>query len=398
MKGLSWKKRAMVGFVGVAFAALLTGCGGSEKKSDGKESDTVKIGVNMELTGGVAIYGQSSYNGIKLAVDEINANGGKKRKKVELVVFDTKSEVAEATNGATKLITQDKVKALLGPATSGAALAAQQVATDHKIPMIAVAGTAENVTVDEKGQTRPFIFRAPFIDPFQGTVMATFANKDLKAKTAVIYMDNSSDYSKGLTKAFEETFTKAGGTVVGKEAYLQKDADFKAALTKIKAMNPDVIYVPGYYQEVSLIIKQARELGITAPMMGGDGWDSPKLAEVAGAASLANCFMSNHYSNDDTDPVVQKFAAAYEKKYGAKPEAFAALSYDSMMLLADAMKRAGTTEDTVKIRQALADTKNLQLVTGKFNFDSKNNPIKSAIIVEFKDGKQTFRSRVAPSS
>lgn len=393
-QGKTWKKRMAFLVTGLALTMLAAGCGGGDKKAEESKGDTIKVGVNMELTGGVSIYGQSAYNGIKLAADEINASGGINGKKIELIPYDTKSETAEAANGAMKLITENKVKALLGPATSGASVSAQQVATEHKIPMITPSGTAENVTVDNKGNVRKYIFRAPFIDAFQGTVMATFAVNDLQAKTAVIYMDNSSDYSKGQAATFEEVFTKAGGKIVGKESYLQKDVDFKSSLTKIKGMNPDVIYIPGYYQEVAMIIKQARELGVNQPLMGGDGWDSPQMFEVAGTA-LTNAYMSNHYAADDNDPKVKDFVEKYNKKYGANPEAFAALAYDSMMLLADAMKRAGS-DDPEKVTEALANTKDMELVTGKIFFDKFHNPVKSAVIVEFKEGKKVFRTKVNP--
>lgn len=388
----SWKRKMTLLFAGCALAVFAAGCSSSDKKAE--DNGAIKVGVNMELTGGVSIYGQSSYNGIKLAVDEINAAGGINGKPVELVVYDTKSEASEATNGAMKLITEDKVKALIGPATSGSAIAAQQVATEYKVPMIAPAGTAANVTVDNNGQVRQYIFRAPFIDPFQGQVMARFAREDLQAKTVAIYVDNSSDYSKGQSDEFAKVFTQSGGQLLTKEAYLNKDVDFKAALTKIKGLNPDVIYIPGYYQEVAMIIKQAREMGITQPLLGGDGWDSPQMFEVAGA-SLTNAFMSNHYSGGDSDPKVKEFEEKYEKKYGAKPEAFAALSYDSMMMLADAMKRAGTS-DPAKVTEALAATKDLVLVTGKISFDKYHNPIKSAVIIEYKDGKKAFRTKINP--
>ena len=388
----NWKKKVCFLLAGVALAGLVAGCGGDKKADDG---NTIKIGANFELTGAVAVYGQSGFNGVELAVEEINAAGGVNGKKLELVKYDTKSEVSEATNGATKLITENKVKALIGPATSGAGVAAQQIATDNKIPMISPSGTAENVTVDNKGMVRKYIFRTPFIDSFQGIAMGKFASTSLKAKTAAIYLDNSSDYAKGLAKYFEEEFVKSGGTVVTKEAYLQKDTDFKSTLTKMKASNPDVIYVPGYYQEVSMIIKQARELGMNQPMLGGDGWDSPKLAEVAGAAALENTYMSNHYASGDSDPKLKAFEEKYQKKYGAKPEAFAALGYDSVYILVDAIKRAGGT-DGDKVAEALAKAKDLDLVTGKFSFDEKHNPIKTAVIVAFKKGEKFFHSKVNP--
>lgn len=225
--------------------------------------------------------------------------------------------------------------------------------------------------------------------------MANFATKSLKAKTAAIYTDNSSDYSKGLTEVFEKTFTQLGGKVVAKEAFLQKDQDFKATLTKLKAAGADVIYIPAYYEEVGRIIKQARELGITVPLLGTDGWDSPKLIEIAGAAALNNGYFSNHYSPEDKDPRVIKFVEAYKKEYNQTPDALAALGYDSALLLMDAIKRAGSAEPS-KIKDALAATKNLQLVSGVITLDEKHDPVKSAVIIELKDGKQVFKEKVNP--
>jgi branched-chain amino acid transport system substrate-binding protein len=267
---------------------------------------------------------------------------------------------------------------------------------DNKV--LAISPTASNpkVTVDPAtGKVRDYLFRAAFIDPFQGSVMANFATKSLKAKTAALYIENSSDYAKGLAQFFKETFTKAGGTIVAEEAYLAKDTDFKATLTKIKAQKPDVVFVPGYYQEVGMIIKQGRELGLTAPVLGGDGWDSAKLPEIAGAQALNNCFFSNHYSPDDNSPAVKTFVESYQKEYGQRPDAFAALSYDATMMVIEAIKRAGST-DTVKIKDELAKTQDYAAVSGKITLNASHDAIKSAVIVEFKDGKQTFREKVNP--
>ena len=225
--------------------------------------------------------------------------------------------------------------------------------------------------------------------------MADFVADTLKAKKVAVYVDNSSDYSKGLQKFFEEEFGKKGGSIVATEAYLQKDTDFKAALTKIKAANPDVIYVPGYYQEVGMIIKQAREMGMTQPIVGGDGWDSTKLAEIAGAANLVDCYFSNHYSSDDTSEVVQNFVSNYQKAYGQKPDAPAAVAYDSMMILAQAIKDANSTDkDTVKA--ALEKISGFNAVSGKISFNEFHDPVKSAVVLSFKDGKQIFVTKVEP--
>jgi branched-chain amino acid transport system substrate-binding protein len=382
-----------VSFLGLALvmtmlAGLVAGCGGQTESKD------IKVGANLELTGGIATFGQSTANGIKLAFKEINAAGGVLGKQLTLIAADNKSEPSESTNAMTKLITQDKAVAVLGAVASSNTLAASQVAHDNKVPFISTSSTNPKVTVDG-GKVKDFAYRICFIDPFQGTVMANFASKSLNAKTAAIYIDNSSDYSKGLAQFFEESFVKNGGKIVAKEAFLQKDQDFKATLTKIKATNPDVIFVPGYYEEVGKIVKQSRELGITVPLLGGDGWDSPKLVEIAGAAALNNGYFSNHYSPEDKDPRVVKFVEAYKKEYGQVPDALAALGYDAALMLVDSIKRANSA-DPAKIKDAIAQTKNLQVVTGVVSLDANHNPVKSAVVIEMKDGKQTFKEKVNP--
>lgn len=367
----------------------LTGCGGAKQ-----EAKDIKIGGDFELTGGVANYGKQTVNGIQLAFKQANAAGGVLGKQLTLVLADNKSEPAEATNAITKLITQDKVVAVLGPVASSNVLAAVQVSQDNKIPVLTPTGTNEKITVDN-GKVRPFAFRSCFIDAFQGTVMANFASSSIKAKNAVIYIDNSSDYSKGLAQSFEATFVKNGGKIIAKEAFLQKDQDFKATLTKIKALNPEVIFLPAYYEEVGKIVKQARELGITAPILGTDGWDDPKVVEIAGAAALNNTYFSNHYSAQDKDPNVAKFIEAYKKEYNQEPNALAVLGYEGGLLLIDAIKRANSTEPA-KIREALEQTKNLQVTTGVITMDANHNPVKSAVVIEMKDGKQTFKEKINP--
>ncbi|MPL67976.1 Leucine-, isoleucine-, valine-, threonine-, and alanine-binding protein [bioreactor metagenome] len=370
--------------------SLIAGCGGT--KADSKD---IKIGGNFELTGNTANFGNQTLNGFKLAFKEANAAGGVLGKQINFIVADNKSEPSEATNAITKLITQDKVVAVIAPVTSSNVLATLQIAQDHKIPLLTATGTNPKITVDDNGKVRPYAFRSCFIDPFQGTIMANFATKSMKAKTAAIYIDNSSDYSKGLAKFFEEAFIANGGQVVAKEAFLQKDQDFKSTLTKIKSVNPDVIFIPAYYEEVGKIVKQSRELGITIPLLGTDGWDDPKIVEVAGAASLNNGFFSNHYSPQDTDPNIQKFVAAYKQEYGQNPSALAALGYDGGKMIVDAITRASST-DPAKIRDALEQTKNLQVSTGILTLDSNHNPVKSAVVIEMKDGKQSFKEKINP--
>lgn len=381
---------AMVAILAVILL-VVTGCGGGASNSN-----EIKVGGNFELTGGVANLGKQTVNGINLAFKQVNQSGGVLGKQIKLVTADNKSEASESTNAATKLITQDKVVALLGPVASSSVIASLQVATDNKVPVITATGTNERVTTNENGTIKRYGFRACFIDPFQGTVMANFASKTLNAKNAAVYVDNSSDYAKGLAKSFEQTFTNNGGKIAGSEAYLQKDTDFKATLTKLKAMNIDVLFVPGYYEEVGRIIRQAREMGITAPIIGGDGWDDPKIVEIAGVKSMNNTYFSNHYSPGDKEPFAVKFVEDYKKEYGQDPSAFAALGYDAAMMLIDAIKRAGTTNPD-KIRDALEQTKDLKVVSGVITLDDKHNPIKSAVVIEFKDGKQVFKEKIEPS-
>ena len=376
---------------GLLVASVFSGCGGSEKKAE----DTIKVGADIELTGGSASYGKSAQNAIKLAFDQVNAKGGVLGKKMELVVADNKSEAAEATNAMQKLVAQDKVVAVIGPNLSSAVIASTAVNTGAKVLVISPMGTNPNVTVGKDGKTKDFMFRACFIDPFQGTVMASFAKNTLGAKKVAVLIDNSSDYSKGLAQFFEEAFVKAGGTIVSKEAYLQKDTDFKATLTKIKATEPDMIYVPGYYQEVGLIVKQGREMGVTVPMAGGDGWDSAKLPEIAGKTSLNDTYFSSLYSAEDTSQLNTDFVAAYKKAYNEKPDVFAALAYDSAMLVVNAIKTANST-DTVKIKDAMAKTSGFNGVAGSVTFDPQHNPVKSAFIMEYKNGEQTFNTKINP--
>ena len=366
--------------------SVFAGCGSKES------GDTIKVGANFELTGNVANYGNATLEGLQLAIDEANEAGGVNGKKIELVSVDDKSEAAESINAATKLISDDDVKIIVGPATTGLVLAETQTATDAKVPIIAPCATSPEATV-ENGKVKPYVFRSCFIDPQQGEVMATFAAKDLKAKTAVIYVDNSSDYSKSLAKVFREKFEAAGGKVVMEEAFLQKDQDFKATLTKLKTANADVMFVPAYYEEVGKIVKQAREMGINSAILGTDGWDDTKVVDIAGADALNNTFFSTHYSEKDAE--VQGFIEAYKKKYNRAPNVFAALGYDAGKMLVDALKRAGSG-DTEKIREALEATRDLKVGTGTISMDKNHNPIKTAVILEMKNGEKELKAKIAP--
>ena len=366
--------------------SVFAGCGSKES------GDTIKVGANFELTGNVANYGNATLEGLQLAIDEANEAGGINGKKIELVSVDDKSEAAESINAATKLISDDDVKVIVGPATTGLVLAETQTATDAKVPIIAPCATSPEATV-ENGKVKPYVCRSCFIDPQQGEVMATFAAKELKAKTAVIYVDNSSDYSKNLGKVFKEKFEAAGGKVVMEEAFLQKDQDFKATLTKLKTANADVMFVPAYYEEVGKIVKQAREMGINSAILGTDGWDDTKVVDIAGADALNNTFFSTHYSEKDAE--VQGFIEAYKKKYNHAPNVFAALGYDAGKMLVDALKRAGSS-DTEKIREALEATKDLKVGTGTISMDKNHNPIKTAVILEMKNGEKELKAKIAP--
>lgn len=385
------KKLAGICAAVMMLAGVMAGCGGGQQSGE-----LIKIGANLEMTGNNATFGKSASNGAKLAIKQINDNGGVLGKKLTLVVADNKSEAAEAANSMQKLITQDKVVAVIAPIASSSVIAGAQVNQDNKV--LAISPTASNpkVTVDPAtNKVRDYLFRAAFIDPFQGSVMANFATKSLKAKTAAIYIDNSSDYAKGLGQFFKETFIKNGGQIVAEEAYLAKDTDFKATLTKIKVTNADVLFVPGYYQEVGMLIKQAREIGLMMPILGGDGWDSAKLPEIAGAAALNNTFFANHYSPDDNSPAIKTFVEAYKKEYNETPDAFAALAYDATMMIIESMKRANSV-DTVKIKDELAKTKDYAAVSGLITLNETHDAVKSAVIIEMKNGLQTFKEKINP--
>jgi branched-chain amino acid transport system substrate-binding protein len=388
------KKRLASVFMSIMLSAgVLAGCN-SESSGSEKGGDTIKIGANLELSGGVASYGQSIAEGVELALEEINKEGID-GKKLELVKVDNKSDAAEATSGAIKLIDQDKVAAIIGAATSTNTLAQTQIANEKEVVLLTPTGTNPDVT-NKDGKLNDYVFRTCFIDPFQGTVAANFASNDLKVANAAVLIDSSSDYAKGLAAAFTDSFKKNGGKIVGEEAYIAKDTDFRATLTRIKSSNPDFVFLPGYYEEVGLIIKQAREIGLDVPFMGGDGWDSPKLAELAGADALNNTFITNHYSSGDSDKKVQDFVKAFKAEYKDKsPDAFAALGYDSVYFIADAIKRAGSG-DPKKIKEAMAKTDDLLLVSGTLKLDENHDPIKSAVILEFKGGEQVFKTKVNP--
>lgn len=341
--------------------------------------DKVRIGVFMSLTGSTANFGISSVNGIKMAADEVNKAGGINGKQIELLVEDDRSDASEAATIVTKFVTQDQVHAVLGEVASSRSIAAAPIAQNAKIPMLTPSSTNPEVT--RKGD---YIFRSCFIDPVQGAAIGQFAAKGLNAKRAAIMVDRKNDYSTGLATNITETFTKLGGQMVATTSYQEGDQDFNAQLTSIKGANPEVIFVPGYYNDVGLIAKQARDRGITVPLLGGDGWDSAQLYAIGGAA-LNGSFFSNHYSPFDTDPKVQKFVNDYKALYNTTPDALAATAYDAAHIMFDAIKRANSTDGTA-IRNALAATNAFPGVTGTVTFNENRDAVKPIIMIEIKDG------------
>ena len=342
-------------------------------------NDKVRIGVFMSLTGSTANFGISSTNGIKMAADEVNAAGGINGKQIELNVQDDRSDAQEAATIVTKFVTQDAVHAILGEVASSRSIAAAPIAQNAKIPMLTPSSTNPEVT--RKGD---YIFRSCFIDPVQGAAIAQFAARTLGAKRAAIMVDRKNDYSTGLEKFIGQTFTKLGGQIVLTQSYQEGDQDFNAQLTSIKGSNPEVIFVPGYYNDVGLIAKQARDKGMNVPLLGGDGWDAEQLYKIGGTA-LNGSFFSNHYSPYDSDPQVQRFVTNYKARFNSLPDALAATAYDAAHIMFDAIKRANSLEGKA-IRDALAATKDFPGVTGKVTFNENRDAVKPIVMIEIKDG------------
>lgn len=385
------KKSKVVLGIAVIMLGLISGCGSSAAPN---ASEEIKIGGDLELSGGVATYGQSVLNSVNLAFEDQNKKGGVLGKQLKFITADNKSEAGESTSAITKLITQDKVVAVIGAVTSSNTKAAVPVSADNKIPLITPTATNAEVTVNKDGSLNKWVFRSCFLDPFQGKVAANFVTNTLKLNKAAVFIDQKDDYSKGLAAEFSKVLKSAGGTITDTENYVGGDKDFKSTLTRIKASNPEVVFVPGYYNEVGLIVKQARELGITVPFVGGDGWDSAKLPDLAGAANLNNTYYVNHMWAED--PATKPFADAYKAKYNAEPDALAALGYDAAGMLIAAIQTSGSTEPE-KIRVALENTKDYQGVTGVITVDPKtHNPVKSAVIIKLVDGKKTLLTHVNP--
>ncbi len=397
-------------FAGLAislFALLVFSCA--------KKEDVVVLGEFGSLTGGTATFGKSTERGIQMALDEINQAGGIQGKQVRIVVEDDQSKPEEAATAVKKLVNQDKVLVVLGEVASSRSLAGAPICQEAKVPMITPASTNPKVT-----QVGDYIFRVCFIDPFQGEVMAKFARNTLKSSKAAILKDIKNDYSVGLAQFFTETFKNLGGQVITEESYSEGDIEFRAQLTSLKAKKPDVIFIPGYYTEVGLIARQARDLGLTIPLIGGDGWDSPRLIEIGGKA-LENTFYSNHYTPDDPRPEVQKFLTEYKTRHNEIPDAMAPLGYDAARIAFDALKKSGildaqsikesyrqnpqakslmeainTPQNRERVRDAIAQTKDFPGVTGLISIDENRNAKKSAVVLKIEDGKLKYVESISP--
>ena len=388
-------KRTLMVLTTAILSLVLIGCPPKPTESvtgtGGTEGEIV-IGEYGSLTGAEATFGQSTHNGIMLAIDEINGGGGVNGRKLRVITEDDQSKAEEAANAVTKLISQNNVVAVLGEVASSNSLAAAPICQANKVPMITPSSTNERVT-----QVGDYIFRMCFIDPYQGEAMANYIAKTLNLKNAAVLVDVKSDYSTGLAANFERTFTANGGRIVGKQSYAKGDSDFRAQLTTLKGANPQVIFVPGYYNDIGQIAIQARDLGMTMPLAGGDGWESPKLIEIGGKA-LEGSFYSNHYHVDDPSPAVRQFVQKYEARFGAKPDSLAALGYDSARVLADAIRRAGTTEGP-KLRDAIAGTKDYSGVTGNITLGPDRNPIgKKLVVLQITNGQLALKDVVDPAA
>jgi branched-chain amino acid transport system substrate-binding protein len=362
----------------------------SPQKND--DHSTIKIGFFGDLSGPTFNFGQSAMNGVLMAADEINQAGGIEGRRIDIVIEDDKGSPELAAQVTGKLVERDKVVAIIGAGASGNSLAAAPKAQSAHIPLIAPSSTNPAVT-----QAGDYIFRACFIDAFQGEVMAKFAANTLKARKAAIMLDFNSPYSRGLTEFFESGFGKLDGEIVVKQSYSQGDADYRGQLSVIQAANPDVIYIPGYYGDVAIIAKQARQMGLTVPLLGADGWDAPELWELGGDA-LNGCYISNHYSVDDPSENIQKFAHDYRQRFGnLTPDAHAALAYDALRFLGEAIRKAGTIEGE-KLRDALAATKDFPGVTGIISMDANRNAVKPAVILKLEDRKYIYQETIQPAA
>lgn len=376
----------------IVVLALAFSCSRKPQTVEEPNRSALKIGYFGDLTGPTYNFGQSAMNGVLMAAAQVNQYGGINNRQIDVVIHDDRGSAEEAARLAGKLIDQDKVVAIIAGGVSGNSRAAAPKAQSSHIPLISPSSTDPAVTL-----TGDYIFRACFVDSFQGEVMASFAADKLKVKKAAILFDINSSYGRGLTEFFETSFRKLGGEIVNKQSYTQGDSDFKGQLSSIKAAEPDVIYIPGYYLEVALIAKQARALGLTQPLLGGDGWDAPELWQLGGDA-LNGSYISTHYSPDDPSPKIQEFVHEYKQRYqNLVPDAHAALAYDAALMLFDAIKRAGTT-DGPQLREALASTKDFDGVTGRISIDADRNAVKPAVVLKLMDASFIYQEKIQPKS
>jgi branched-chain amino acid transport system substrate-binding protein len=353
----------------------------------------IKIGLITPLSGDVKTFGESVRNSFLIAVEEANAKGGVAGMKITYVIQDDKNDATEAANVANLLVNQQRVKAIVGSVTSKTSIPVSDIIQSAKIPTISPTATNPKVTVAD-GKRKDYMFRACFIDPFQGTVMAKFSRETLKGNSAAVLYDASNDYSKGIAEVFRDAFGKQGGKVAAFESYGKDDVDFSALLTKVKASGADVLFLPDYYNKVGLIAKQVQEKGLKVRLVGPDGWDSPDLVKIAGSA-IEGGYFSNHYSPDDLRPEVVAWVKKYKEKHGQVPDALGTLAYDATNLLFEAIRKAGS-DDPRKIREALASIRDFKAVSGKSTLDGNGDMIKSAAILKIEDGRQKFVKMVSP--
>lgn len=352
--------------------------------------ETVKIGLIAPLTGDVKTFGESAKNGFNIACEEYMQKG---KYKVEALITDDKNDPTEGSNAALKLITQDKVLGIIGPLTSKVAIPVSEIANNNKTPMITGTATNPKVTVQD-GKRKPYVFRACFIDPFQGSIAAIFALNELKAKTAAVLYDVGNEYSKGLAEFFSERFKKGNGKIVAYESYQKDDVDFSALITKVAIKKPDIIYLPDYYNKVGLIAKQIRDKGVKSILIGGDGWDSPELVKIAGDAIVGGYF-TNHYSPERKDPVTERFIKRYKEKHNSVPDALAALNYDATAIFLRALEVA-KKPDKEEITKSLSLTKNFDGVTGKIGFDKNGDAVKSVVILKVERDRVRYVTMINP--
>lgn len=376
-------KRIFV-FVALVVAMLaLSACGGG--------ANTVKVAIVAPITGPVATFGESTRDGAILAIEEWNEAGGVMGKTIEYVVEDSQCDPEAAVSTANKVIDQDGVKFIIGEVCSAASIPISEIAVAKGVFQISPTSTNPAVTVAEDGSTKPNIFRACFIDPFQGKVGAAFAMNNLGASTAAVFLDQGNDYVRGLAEVFIAEFEAMGGTVLVTENYVKEDTNFSAILTKVKDANPDVLYLPDYYNIVNLVAAQAKEMGITSVMMGGDGWDSADLDRSVAEGG----YYTNHFDAGDTREIVQTFVGKYEAKYGSTPDALAALAYDATNILFQAMEQAESTDDPDAVGTAM-ETGTFPVVSGDISYDELHNPVKAAVVLKVEGGEIVYVDTVAP--